>query len=373
MKQWVFAFCFGIASLQTVSAQEYPALTTVFEDSTYQLTGVAVSKSGRLFTNYPRWAPPYKYALVEVTGAHSSKPFPDANWNAWDGTGNKMQHFLCVQAVVIDNKDNMWVVDAGSTKPSVDNDKGQKLVKINLKNNQVERVYPLASATDGNSYMNDTRIDTKKQIAYITNSNEGGIVVVDLVSGQVRQVLHAANVTKADTNYTVHRNGVVLQRENKSFHVQSDGVALSYDGSQLYFKSLTDDWLYRVATKDLNNTSLSEDALEHKVATLGRFTTTDGMTIDADNNLYLGDLEKRRLVRITPSLKMTDVVAPNEALAWPDSYHLTKDGWLYISCSRIDEQPAFHNGVNQRKGPYRIYKLKIKSQPTNKGGWMLGI
>jgi len=41
-------------------------LELVFSDDTYQLTGVAVSKEGRLFTNYPLWPGPHKYDVVEV-------------------------------------------------------------------------------------------------------------------------------------------------------------------------------------------------------------------------------------------------------------------------------------------------------------------
>ena len=93
-------------------------LQTVFSDSTYQLTGVAVSQSERVFTNYPRWSGPYRYALVEVGENNTVKAYPDNEWNKWDVEkgGDKEKHFLCVQAVVIDNDDNMWVIDAGYAK-----------------------------------------------------------------------------------------------------------------------------------------------------------------------------------------------------------------------------------------------------------------
>ena len=356
--QFAVVLSFGYTGL-FAQQKHSQKLTTVFEDQDHQLTGVAVSASERVFTNYPRWGEPYRYALVEVTGTNTSVPFPDESWNEWSGTGDKMKHFLCVQAVVIDDQNSMWVVDAGSTQPSQDNDKGQKLVKINLTTNTVERVYPLAGASDGKSYMNDTRIDTRKKLAYITNSNEGGIVIVDLVSGKVRQVLNKAKVTQTDPAYQVKRNGKTLLRDGQPFHVQSDGIALSPNGKQLYFKALTDNSLYHISTADLNNELLSEADLEKKVVFDGKFTTTDGMAFDHKGNLYLGDLEERKIIRITPSLKTETVIPANEELAWPDSYHITKDGWLYISCSRIDEQPQFHQGKSERKGSYKIYKIHL--------------
>ena len=357
MKNYVLHVLFLLAWLP---AAAQTTVETVFADSTYQLTGVAVSKSNRVFTNYPRWSTTYKYALVEVGANNTVTPYPNAAWNTWDVEqgGDTMRHFLCVQAVVIDDENTMWVVDAGYEPNATGNDKGQKLVKINLKNNTVARVYPLHPAIGAKSYANDVRIDTKKKMAYLTNSNEGGIIIVDLVSGQVRQVLRATDVTTA-ADYSFTRHGEVLLRNGALFRVHSDGIALSPDAEQLYFKALTDDRLFKVATKDLNDTTLSDEALLQKVTFLGNFTTTDGMLCDEKGNLYLGDLERRRLVRLTPALKMEEVIAPNEALAWPDSYHMAADGWLYISLSRIDEQPEFHNGQNQRKGTYQIVKVKV--------------
>src|SRR3954468_5357468 len=49
-------------------------LELVFKDSLYQLTGVAVSKNGRLFTNYPLWKGPHKHDVVEITSLHTSRP-----------------------------------------------------------------------------------------------------------------------------------------------------------------------------------------------------------------------------------------------------------------------------------------------------------
>lgn len=334
-------------------------LETVFEDTEKQLTGVAVSAAGRVFTNYPRWSPPYQYALVEVKGLQEAVPFPDVAWNTWTGSGDKMKHFLCVQAVVMDDQDYMWVVDAGYSADKTEEDKGQKLVKIDLKTNKVARVYPLATTVGAKSYLNDTRVDTRQQIAYITNSDEGGIVIVDLKSGAARQVLYKSKVTTANPHYTMHRLGKPLLRDGAPFQVHSDGIALSQDGSILYFKSLTDNDLYQITTADLNDKSLAAEELEARVKWLGKFTTTDGMTIDRQGNLYLGDLEERKIIRIGKDLKSETILPPNEDLAWPDSYQLTADGWLYISCSRIDEQPKFHAGKSQRKGPYKIVKVKI--------------
>jgi hypothetical protein len=60
------------------------ALAEVFHDDHFQLTGVTVSKSGRLFVNYPRWSDTYRNAVVEIAKGGSAKPYPDQAWNLWD-------------------------------------------------------------------------------------------------------------------------------------------------------------------------------------------------------------------------------------------------------------------------------------------------
>lgn len=99
-------------------------------------------------------------------------------------------------------------------------------------------------------------------------------------------------------------------------------------------------------------------ALGDKVEDIGHFTTTDGMIFDKQGNLYLGDLQRYRIVKIDPTLEMTTLVQ-DSLLIWPDSYHISKDGYLYISCSQIHKQPEFNNGINKRTSPYTIYRYKL--------------
>ena len=57
-------------------------LEQVFSDDTYQLTGVAVSKDGRVFTCYPLWPGPHKYDVVEILPDNQVKPYPNKEMNS---------------------------------------------------------------------------------------------------------------------------------------------------------------------------------------------------------------------------------------------------------------------------------------------------
>jgi hypothetical protein len=84
------------------------ALTEVFHDDNFQITGVTMSKTGRLFVNYPRWSDKYVNAVVEIMKDGSVKPFPNQDWNVWDLKSQSAgQHFVCVQSVVVDDNDTL--------------------------------------------------------------------------------------------------------------------------------------------------------------------------------------------------------------------------------------------------------------------------
>jgi sugar lactone lactonase YvrE len=315
------------------------------------------------------WLDIYNYAVVEVNGhltnlktdeyRMAKTPYPNLYMNSWQAGDNGKDKWVCVQAVVTDDENNLWVVDPASPKMAGVYQNSHKLVKINLNNNTIEKTYFFESVADTQSYINDVRVDDLRQYAYLTNSNEGGIVVVNLASGNMRQVLQDHYSTKSDPDFTFIIDGHELMKDGQPVKINSDGIALTPDGDWLYYKPLTDDKLYRIRTEYLRDETMSNMQLGGKVEDLGHFAPTDGMIFDHKGNLYIGDMRKNAILRITPDLKMETVIVDGH-LIWPDSYSMSKDGWLYISCSQIQKQPAYNDGVNKRTEPYAIYKLKIE-------------
>lgn len=331
----------------------------VFADPTYQLTGVAISKTGRLFTNYPLWTPSiYKYALVEVLPGNQVKPYPDAAMNSWKPGESGKNKWVCVQAAYIDADDVMWVIDPAAPKLDKVYQQSYKLVKINLGTNKVERTYTFEGIADEHSYLNDVRVDTKRQFAYITNSGTGGMMVVDLKSGKARQLLQNHYSVHTDKDFKFIIDGKELQQDGQPVKFDSDGIALTPDGDWLYYKPLTDTKLYRIKTEFLRNDTLSGQKLKGYVEDLGKYMVTDGMEFDQKGNLYLGDPQHSSIIKITPDLKATTLLQ-DARLIWPDSYSISKDGYLYVSCSQIQKTPEHNAGVNKRTLPYAIYKIKL--------------
>src|SRR6185437_10279912 len=178
-----FCIFFGLLCADLEGRATEAKLEPVFQDGLSQFTGVAVSKTGRMFVNYPRWQGPHEFDVVEVHSNGIAQPFPNKEWNSWQKNESGSNKWVCVQSVYVDDKDTLWVVDPGAPEMESVQGNGSKLVKIDLKNNSVSRIYNFSELAGKNSYVNDVRVDTVSNIAYLTESKEGGIVVLDTETG----------------------------------------------------------------------------------------------------------------------------------------------------------------------------------------------
>lgn len=342
------------------STEKNAQLEEVFSDSTYQLTGVAVAKDNRVFVNYPYWLDTHSYSVIEVKDGKPI-PYPDAEWNSFKKGEDGQNKFVTVQSVVTDDKGFLWVVDAAGIGLGKVYQHSSKVVKINLANNKIEKIYRFPdNVVSEDIYINDIRIDNENGFAYLSNSNTGGIVVLNINTGASRLVLANSPSVKSDPNYHFSPLGTELEKGDGSLlKVNSDGIALTPDNQYVYYKPLTDNHLYRIKTDLLRDFKTNEAVLNKSVENLGKFITTDGMIFDKKGNLYLGDLEKNSIVKITPDLKMQTIVKDDEKLIWPDSYSISDDGYLYISNSQIQLMSWFHDGAAQFKKPFKVFRIKI--------------
>lgn len=330
---------------------------TVYTDNTYQPTGITMSQRARIFISFPNWSDAYKYALVEMFGDGSTRPYPNEYMNSWKPGEDGIAKWVCVQAVYIDELDYLWVVDPASPQMKGVYKNSNKLVKIDLKTDRVLNTYTFEMSTDSTSYINDVRIDNINQYAYLTNSSTGGIIVLNLKTGRSRQILTNHYSVKSDSSYTFKINQEIFSNDSGPVKINTDGIALSPDRKWLYYKPLTDAKLYRIETKLLQKKNLTDDQLASKVKDLGSFCTTDGMIFDAKGNLYLGDIENNTIVCINSKLEK-ETFFQDDRLKWPDSYAIA-GGYLYVTCSQINNMPAYNKGKNMRTTPYVIYRIKL--------------
>ncbi len=336
-----------------------PALTAVYQNDDFQITGISVSKSGRLFVNFPRWSDRYLNAVVEVMPDGSAKPFPDKEWNQWDlKPASAGTHFVCVQSVVVDDSDALWILDPAAPALASVVPGGAKIVKVDLKTNKVVRVILFGEdVAKSDSYLNDVRFDLPRHTAYMTDSGHGGLVILDLESGKAYRALDGDPSVLVEPGVQVIVNGKQLLANGKPPQFNADSIALSPDGDYLYYKPVTANNLYRVKTDVLRETTAAPAQVAAAVEKVAKTFPTDGLWMDMSRNLYLSEVEHNAVSRLTPDGKVERVVA-DDRLQWPDTFSEGPDGSIYISASHINDSPTYNQGKSTRTQPYVVFKFK---------------
>jgi sugar lactone lactonase YvrE len=325
-----------------------------------QPTGIAVSHNGRIFVNFPRWQNSLQYSVVEVLANGSFRPFPDKEWNRWERleTGHPEAHFICVQSVVVDDDNFLWVVDAASPAFKGVVAGGAKLVKFNLESGAAERVIPFdREVLPQKGYLNDLRIDTERSIAFVTESGMGAIIVIDLKSGRMRRVLADHPSTKAEPGYAPVIDGKELRDESgKVPQIHADGIALDRQAHYLYYHALTAKTLYRIHTSHLEDFHISESELARQVEKVAETGAVDGMEMDRNGNLLFTALEENAIKMYHPQKGIRTIVK-DEHLHWPDSMSISPDRYLYFTDSQINLSARFNQGTDKHVNPYSFYKI----------------
>ena len=325
-----------------VAAETRPALRQVAAFD-HQVTGISVAQDGRVFVNFPRWTDDAPISVGEVVKG-GVKAYPDAAWNAWRNDAPDAlslgQHFICVQSVVAD-KGALWVLDPAAPGNEKILPGGPKLVRIDLATNTVTRVIPFGPdvALQG-TYLNDIRFSPDGKTAYITDSGtRGAIIVLDVAAGTAFRALDGDPSTQIEKGVVVMVDGNPLRRpDGRQPAFAADGIALSPDGTTLYFQALTGKTLHSIDTAKL---AAGTPAAEIKAAlkTLGTTGVTDGMLMSKAGVLYLTSPADNAVKRWDGHGLVT--VVSDKRLRWPDTMAEGPDGTIYVTASHIQDTPWF--------------------------------
>ncbi|MFI7606518.1 L-dopachrome tautomerase-related protein [Micromonospora sp. NPDC049366] len=339
-------------------------------------TGVAVSHTGRIFVNFPQWGDEPPAALVEVRDDREV-PFPDQRWNS-PARDDDEQAFVSVQNMVVDPLDRLWVVDTGSplfrpTRPG-----GPKLVRVDLDTDTVAQVITFPPAVvPPTSYLNDVRFDLRRGragIAYLTDSavtGPNGIVVVDLASGRSWRRLHEHPSTAAEPLHgyrPVVEGRPLLDRPAdgppRALTIGADGIAISADGSRLYYAPLIGRRWHSVPTDALADASLPEEEVADTVVDEGdKGTGSDGLESDDAGRLYLTAYEHNAVLRRLPDGRF-ETVLHDPRLLWPDTLVVAADRHLYVTANQVHRQPMYQGGRDLRRKPYALFRTPIDAGPV---------
>jgi len=324
-------------------------------------TGVSVGGDGRKFVCFPRWSRDVKFTVGELLTDGSVVPYPNLEINRAN-LCDAAHHFISVQSVQVTDESTLWVLDSGRPlfMPAVPG--AAKLVQIDLRTAELKRIYEMPYAIARPlSYFNDVRFDFRddRRLAYITDSatqSAAAIVVVDLATGEKRRCLDAHPSVQPDATAVP----VIEQQPLRvrlpcaislPFRFGADGIALSPDGTTLYYSPLSSRRLYSVRTAMLGKPGTA-------VQDLGLKGFSDGLECDAQGRVYAGDLEQRQIRRRELNGRW-HTIAADSRLLWTDTLSIASDGYLYFTVNQLHRMGIYNGLRDRRKPPYYLFRTAI--------------
>ena len=313
---------------------------------------IAVSGTGRVFFSFHPEARP-EIKIAEWRDGHAVA-WPNEAFQ--DDVGEE-RYFRSVLSLRIDRQDRLWTLDAGHHGMEAG-----RLLAFDLETGQVvhEFVFPDEIAGPG-SHLNDFQVSPDGRWVYIAEASFFGqtpaLVVYDVQRKRARRAIEN-HISVVAEKYIP----VVQGRRMQPFGLVAirpgvDSIALDARGEWLYFAPVTNNHMYRVRAADLRDATLSREELLARVETFAEKTMSDGLSMDREGNIYISDPEHSAILALTPERQLRTLVK-DERLRWPDGFSFGPEGWLYVTCSSLQQVIGRPPWSVQRNAPYQIYRFK---------------
>ena len=323
-------------------------LITVASSGNVMITNAAVSPSGRLFGNFPRWTDVPTPSVGEATADGRFVPFPGGEWNAWRPGLSPEGRFVCTHGLHADRENHLWAIDDASPHHGPMVEGGAKLVRIDLSTNEVSRVYTLGpDLAPPGSVLSHLRVDAS--FLYVTDSGFGAILVIDRETGRGHRALQGARCSRADRTIMPVIHGQPMRHpDGKVPVIHLSHLELSPDGTWTYFTPLFGPILWRVETKYLWDRHLTADAIAAHVEEVVRIPPVTGITAGADGTLYLSALTEDGVLRLPPGGTLETLIR-DERISGPNEGSIGPDGYYFFPNSQAPR-------VNR---PYEVFKVEL--------------
>ncbi|KAG7092918.1 hypothetical protein E1B28_009223 [Marasmius oreades] len=368
--------------------------------------GITVSKSGRAFINFPRGdLASNPMTVAEIVNDTTEVPFPNLEFNTppeglvdtssgRPTASNDSNHFINVQAVVLDPKGRLWaldtgrpVVEGGDALPSVPG--GPKLVGFEVGGSDSSTPFKTITFPETVlpplGFLNDVRFDltpsltsSGQGVAYITDSGAHGIIVVDLGTGESWRHLDQLKSTSPVPNFLPTFFGVPTYAASGLYPAShwetvvgggADGLAISTDGRSLYFTPFSSRDLYRVETAPLRvnpaNDTFAVIRAAQSVQYLGEMGgAADGFETDDTGLIYISNREHNSISTFNSQTGLIELYARDPMMAWPDTLSVADDGFLYMTVTQAWMSGFYQNGTDKRVKPFGLLRIPIPGKPV---------
>jgi Major royal jelly protein len=320
----------------------------------YPPGNVSVAQDGRIFFAYhpfaqvKRFNTPSVYELV----AGVPKPFPSAEFQS---------KYQGVFGMTVDSQNRLWAIEPSG----LDHEKS-RLIAFDLKTNtQVfEYWFPAKEA----QFAQDLRVTADGKTVILADTGlfkftPPALLIFNVEKKSYRKVLSTDPSMKPQdwmirTATGTHKLGFGLV----TFSVGVDGIEISKDGQWLYYATMSHDTMYKLPMKALLDAQLSEADLAKQIQAVGKKPLSDGITVDAQDNILITDVENGGIARMNAKGELTTLTKSPQVI-WADGIVMAADGRALFTDSAIPayiDQLARPPSAEKLKAgaPYKIYAFK---------------
>jgi sugar lactone lactonase YvrE len=261
---------------------------------------VTVTDSGRIIMSQHQFYEP-QYSVVEYRGDGAVVPFPNQALN--DRASHADFKLDSVLGIWTDAEGVVWMLDNGMRSGIM-----PKLVGWNTQTDKLHRViYLPPPIAPQDAFVNDFAVDSSRQRIFISDPAGGGnaaIIVVNLETGAARRVLQGHASVVPETIDLVIDNHPIQTKDAAGRlsrpHIGVNPITEDLSNEWVYFGPMHGLNLYRIKAADLADENLDDKALGLRVERYSAKPISDGISIDRDNNIYLGELAENAIGVIKP-------------------------------------------------------------------------
>ncbi len=313
---------------------------------------IAITPEGRIFmSQHQFYGAPLR--VVEVLDDGSVTPYPNQVWSSEaDQNGVGLNTVLGLRS---DQDGILWMLDR-----SVGEGQPGKIVGWDTENEELYQVVYLPQPIIPDSpFLNDLAVDLEHNAIYITDTASGddsALIVVDLTTGFSRRVLEGDISTRPE-DIPMIINERIINLAGKPAKIGANPITIDPDNEWVYYAPMSGTSLYRIATADLLDESLSEEELSTKVERYGDKPICDGITVDGEGNVYITSITENAIGVVDETGKYEILYQDNKLLSWADGMAFSKDNYVYATVNQLQNSPPLNNGENDFQTPFYIVRF----------------